>query len=290
MVHPTTGETISSYKRLMNNPVTANTRQIAFGKDVGSMCQGDNKTGAKDTNAMFVMKPEEVDHTPEARLATYANILVNYRPQKDNPYQICITAGGNLINYPGELMTCNANITTSNLHWNSILSTQQAIYMCLDLKNFYLSVPLNWYEYMCIPISMFPAWIVAQYDLLHKVVKGHIYLKMRWAVWGLPQAGILASKLLRKQLAPHGYFKCKQTPGLWKHSTRPILFSLAVNNFCAKYVNKDDDNHLIQCLKKKYELIKEWDGNLYCGIKLNWNYNDHICLDILMPGYIIKQL
>jgi hypothetical protein len=77
--------------------------------------------------------------------------------------------------------------------------------MCLDFKNFYLSAPFNRYEYMRIPISMFPAWIVAQYDLLHKVFKGHIYLKMRWAVWGLPQAGVVANKFLRKQLAPHRY-------------------------------------------------------------------------------------
>ncbi len=91
-----------------------------------------------------------------------------------------------------------ADIATSKLHWGSILSTQQAKYMCLDLKNFYLSAPLKRYEYMRIPIGMFPAWIVAQYDLLHKVVKGHIYLKMQRAVWGHPQAGILANKLLCK--------------------------------------------------------------------------------------------
>jgi hypothetical protein len=77
MVHPTTSKTISSYKQLVNNPVTANTWQTAFGEDFGSMCQGDNKTGAKGTNAMFVMKPEEVDHTLAARLATYANIVVD---------------------------------------------------------------------------------------------------------------------------------------------------------------------------------------------------------------------
>jgi hypothetical protein len=38
MVHPTMGKTISSYKQLMNNPVTAITWQTASGKDVGSMC------------------------------------------------------------------------------------------------------------------------------------------------------------------------------------------------------------------------------------------------------------
>jgi hypothetical protein len=52
------------------------------------MCQGDNKTGSKGMNAMLVMKPEEADHTPAIRLATYANIIVDYQPQKDNPDQI----------------------------------------------------------------------------------------------------------------------------------------------------------------------------------------------------------
>ncbi len=61
MMHPTTGKTISSYKQLMNNPVIADTWQTAFGKDFGIMCQGDNKTGAKGTKVMFVMKLEEVD-------------------------------------------------------------------------------------------------------------------------------------------------------------------------------------------------------------------------------------
>jgi hypothetical protein len=185
MVRQTTGKIISSYKQLMNNPVTANTCQMAFGKDFVSMCQGDNKTGAKGTNATFMMKPEAVDLTPAARLATYANVVVDYRPQKDNPDQIFITAGGSLINYPGKLTTRTADVTTSKPHWNSVLSTQQAKYMCLNLKNFYLSVPLDQYKYMRILIGMFPVWIVAQYDLLHNVVKGQIYLEMQRAIWGL---------------------------------------------------------------------------------------------------------
>jgi hypothetical protein len=45
MVHPVTGETISRYKKLMNNPATAEIWQMAFGKDFGGMVQGDNKTG-----------------------------------------------------------------------------------------------------------------------------------------------------------------------------------------------------------------------------------------------------
>ena len=112
---------------------------------------------------------------------------------------------------------------------------------------------------------------------------------MRRAVWGLPQAGILANKLLKKRLAPHGYHECKQTPGLWKHTTRPISFTLVVDDFGVKYTPKDkeDINHLIKVIKEKYELTKDWDGDLYCSIRLKWDYH-HRTLDISMPGYIRK--
>jgi hypothetical protein len=55
-----TGETVSSYKKLIHNPVTAEIGQTAFGKDFEGMSQGNNKMGQKGTNAMFVMTHEEL--------------------------------------------------------------------------------------------------------------------------------------------------------------------------------------------------------------------------------------
>jgi hypothetical protein len=40
---------------------------------------------------------------------------------------------------------------------------------------------------------------------------------------------------------------------------------------------------------KNIELTKDWTGNLYCGIALNWDYNART-LDISMPGSIKKIL
>ena len=80
MVHPVTGETISSYKKLVKDPVTAETWQTAFGKDFGGMCQGNDKTGMVDTDAMFIMTPQDVANMPADRLATYTNIIVDFRP------------------------------------------------------------------------------------------------------------------------------------------------------------------------------------------------------------------
>ena len=55
MVHPVTGEMISSYKNLKNDLATAETLMTTFGKKIGGMAQGDNKTGQKGTNSIFVM-------------------------------------------------------------------------------------------------------------------------------------------------------------------------------------------------------------------------------------------
>ncbi len=128
-----------------------------------------------------------------------------------------------------------------------------------------------------------------QYDLDKYTLNGFVYLKMRQAVWGLPQAGILANKLLRRHLLPHDYYKSNNTPGLWKHQTRPIAFTLVVDNFLVKYVGKDHADHLIQCIKETYEITEGWTGDLYCRIKLNWDYDARM-LNILMPGFIKKLL
>jgi hypothetical protein len=118
----------------------------------------------------------------------------------------------------------------------------------------------------------------------------YIHLEMWQAVWGLPQAGILANKCLQQKLALFGYFESTNTPGLWYHKTCPITFTLVVDDFgVIKYVNKDDMDHLIASIKMKYMLTKDWTGNLYCGSQLDWDYAGRT-VDISMPGYIKKKL
>jgi hypothetical protein len=161
--------------------------------------------------------------------------------------------------------------------------------MCLDIKKFYLTAALDYFEYMKMPLMVYPEWIRKQYNLDALALNGHVYLRMERAVWGLPQAGILANKLLHKWLAPHGYFECVNTPGLWKHELRPITFTLVVEDIGVKYVGKEHADHLIACIKEKYKLTEDWTGDLYCGINLSWDYRKRT-LNISMPGYTKRQL
>ena len=98
--------------------------------------------------------------------------------------------------------------------WNSVLSIQDAKYMCIYIKKIYLGTPLDRYEYMCIPLTMFPEHVAQQYQLREKEKNGFIYVEIRKAIYGLPQAGVLSNKLLKKRLAPAGYYKMPHTPGL----------------------------------------------------------------------------
>jgi hypothetical protein len=85
-------------------------------------------------------------------------------------------------------------------------------------------------------------------------------------MYSLPQAGIIAQDLLTKRLHKAGYPQSKVTPGYWCHDWRPISFTLVIDNFGVKYINKDDVEHLISVLQHDYKVDTDWDGTRYLGL------------------------
>jgi len=92
-------------------------------------------------------------------------------------------------------------------------------------------------------------------------------------MYGLPQSGLLANKLLKKRLNKHGYRQNKLVPGLWKHNTWPIQFTLDMDDFGVKYVGEEHAQHLKNTLEYHYKLTWDWTGTRYIGITLDWDYN-----------------
>ena len=194
-----------------------------------------------------------------------------------------------MLKYEGNASVRTADLDTAKMHWNSVISTKGAKYMCLDIKKLLSHRQIEYFEYMKMPLLLFPLWTIEQYNLTDLEINSWVHIEMRRVVWGLAQAGILANNCLRRKLAPFGYVECENTPGLWHHETRPIAFTLVGDDFGVKYVNKEDVDHLIASIKTTYSLTKDWTGNLYYGIALEWDYkNGHV--DISMPGYIRKKL
>ena len=100
--------------------------------ELGRLSNGYKYT--KGTHKIHYMTHEEINCTPKYRTVTYARIVVDFRPQKTDPNRARITVGGDLIDYPYELTTCTADLTTSKVMWNSVISTPGAKYVCAYVK------------------------------------------------------------------------------------------------------------------------------------------------------------
>ncbi len=132
------------------------------------------------------------------------------------------------MHYLGDAGTPTADLLTVKILINSIISTPNARFMTMDIKDFYLNTPMAWYEYMQLRLSDMPKDVIAHYKL-NKIAtpEGYIYCEIQKGMYGLPQAGIIAQQLLEERLEKDGYCQSKTTPGLWTHDTYFPRFDLS---------------------------------------------------------------
>jgi hypothetical protein len=247
IIDPDTGASME-YRHLIKHPKYSKLWAHSFSNEIGRLAQGvGGRIKGTDTINFIEYNQVPIDRQKDV---TYGNIQVDYRPQKAVENRTRLTVGGNLIDFPGNVSTPTADITTTKIVINSTISTPDTKYKCGNIKTFYLGTPMERQEYMRLPIASVPQEIIDEYNLAHLVYKGFVYIEICKGMYGLPQAGILANQLLTKRLEPHGYYQCRHTPGLWRHKWRPILFSLVVDDFGIKYVGREHVKHLIDVIEE----------------------------------------
>ena len=259
----------------------------AMAKELGRLAQGYKDT--KGTNTVEFMDLEEIQKHRKSTIVTYAHIVVDYCPQKKDPNRVRVSARGNLINCPFELITCTADITTSKCLWNSTISTLVARYVVSDASNVYLVTPFDDPEYMLIAANLVPQEFIEMYNLQDKIKNGYIYMRIIREIYGLLQSGKLANDLLNKRLKEEDYFGVDHTPGLLKHKWRPVWFTLVVEKFGIKYIGEEHRDHLLGILNRYYNMETTFNRGLYYGITLKWNC-EKCYVNISMPNYVHKNL
>ncbi len=143
VVHLITKEMIIKYTKLMDNQALKDLWVPAISKELHRLSQG--KEGVTvGTNAIFYLTHAEIRRIPKDWTVTYARIIIDHRPPKDDPNQVRITVGGNLIDYPYKLTTHTAVMVPEKIMWNSVISTPGAKFGGADIKNVYLKTPLDW--------------------------------------------------------------------------------------------------------------------------------------------------
>jgi hypothetical protein len=132
--------------------------------------------------------------------------------------------------------------------------------MVLDVKNFCCGTPMERYKHMKSSIKLIPQEIIDQHNLLDLVVNGRICIESRKGMPGLKQAGRIANDRRQKHQAKFGHSPIPCTPSLWQHNSRPVTFSLVVDDFGIKHVGQAHADHLIHALQQLYQISIDWTG------------------------------
>ena len=147
---------------------------------------------------MFFIAQNEIPQD-RRRDVTYARVVSNYRDQKKEKERTRITMGGDQTNCPFDCGTPTAKLLTIKLLLNIVISTPGEKFMTIDISNFYLNTLMDRYEFMRMKLEIFPDDVIEEYNLRDKVEpNGYVYIEVRKGMYGLPQAGLLAQKLLEK--------------------------------------------------------------------------------------------
>ncbi len=288
VLDPDTGKSLN-YRQLRQHPKLGPAWDISSANEFGRLAQGIGGR-VKGTNTIFFIPKGKVP-LDRRKDVSYGKFVCKVRPEKvDEPNRTRLTVGGNLINYPFEVGTPTADLLLAKILFNSVISTKNARFMTIDIKNFYLNTPMQRYEYIKLKLSDIPSEVIEEYNLRSIATDDDfVYVEIRAGMYGLPQAGLIAQELLEKRLNKEGYYQDKYVPGLWHHEWRPINFTLVVDDFGVKYVGKEHADHLLGVIQKHYKCTKEWDGKRYIGIKLDWDY-DRRKVHLSMPGYVKTAL
>jgi hypothetical protein len=62
-----------------------------------------------------------------------------------------------------------------------------------------------------------------------------------------------------------------------------------VEDFGVKYVGREHAEHLMACIRKKYNISSDCNGSAYCGLTLDWDYKKRT-VNLSLPGYIKATL
>ena len=153
---------------------------------------------------------------------------------------------------------------------NSVLSTPGACLSTLDAKMMHLKSLLKDPQHMRFKLSQIPEDFQKQYNLQALADnQGYAYARIDGALYGLAESGRIANQDMVDHSAKFGCHECKFTPGLFSHETRPIQFSLIVDDFAIKWVNREDFDHLLQSLETKYTMTCDVDGKQCAGMHLD---------------------
>ena len=177
----------------------ANIWKTALSNELGRLAQG-----VQDIKGNDVVDFIPYQSVPQGRIITYANMVCDIHPLKSEKYRVHLTVGGDRLQYPDDTASPAASLLEAKLLINSTISqsAQNARFMTINIKDFFLQTIMSEAEYMKIHEKYFLADIREQYSIDKLVhVDSYVYCKIKKGMYGLKQAARLAYEKLKMHLA-----------------------------------------------------------------------------------------
>ena len=186
------------HRKLLRDPKHKETWEKSAANEFGQLAQGLKDGRVKGTNTIFFISKDKVPKD-RAKDVTYGSFRCDLKPNKTETHCTRLVAGGDRVNYPANAGTPTANMTLFKILLNSIISTKGARCVMVDIKDFYLCMPMKRFEYMRLKITDIPEEIIREYGLQALATSdGYVHCEIQKGMYGLPQAGIIAQELLEE--------------------------------------------------------------------------------------------
>ena len=228
---------------------------------------------------------------PAGRMVSYYNPQVAVKLKNGCiARRVRAVYGGNRSDYIGPKSSSTADHTTVKLFLNAVVS-EGADLGVADAVDFYLMSDLPYPEYMRVHRSHVTPVIQARYRIDWR--DDYALLEVVKAVYGLPQAGLIAHTDLVQHLSKFGYHPAPHTPCLFVHVSRPIMFTLVVDDFLFKATGparRDHIDHFLASLKAKYDITSDLSTRLrYIGMTIDYDQAART-LTTSVPNYVANAL
>ena len=131
--------------------------RTSLANNIGRLTQGVGTHMPRGTNTIFYVPNSSI---PTDHKVAYACMVATIRPHKTEVNRVRVTISGDILDYPGATTTNCARLTTTKCFLNIVISTPDACFMTLDIKDFSYGTSMSRYEYMKLALDFFPDDII----------------------------------------------------------------------------------------------------------------------------------
>ena len=137
VINEVTGQSMD-VRQLLQEPNKSIWR-TSLDKNLGRLTQGVGTRMSCSSNTIFYMPKSRI---PSNRKVTYTRMVTTIRLHKNEVNRVCVTVSGNILNYQYVTTTNCARLATTKCLLNSTVSTPDARFMMLEIKDFYYGTPM----------------------------------------------------------------------------------------------------------------------------------------------------